>query len=77
MAPGVRPILGFWQELAPLLADASFDSVLFDAFPNDAEQLSEEVIHQRGFMAHAHLIQRADEAKACVDTRNDADSRAS
>ena len=57
-APGVRPILGFWQELAPLLADASFDSVLFDAFPNDDEQLSVEVIHQRGFMEHAYRLLR-------------------
>lgn len=33
-APGVRPLLGLWQDVVPMLADASFDSIFFDPFPN-------------------------------------------
>ena len=33
----VTPILGFWQEVAPKLRSASFDGILFDAFPDAAD----------------------------------------
>ena len=32
------PALGFWQELTPWLADGSFDGILYDAFPDAADQ---------------------------------------
>ena len=54
--PGVRPVLGFWQELVPTFADGSFDSIFFDPFPNDDDALSERVVHHIGFMAHAHRL---------------------
>ena len=54
--PGVRPILGFWQEILPTLDDELFDSIFFDPFPNDDEAGSERVIHQRGFMKHAYRV---------------------
>ena len=54
--PGVRPILGFWQEVLPVLADESFDSVFFDPFPNDDDLTSKRVIQQHGFMNHAYRV---------------------
>ena len=58
MKRGVRPLLGFWQEMVPCLADASYDSILFDPFPNDDEARTTAVVHQRKFMRHAHRLLR-------------------
>ena len=32
----VTPVLGFWEDITPLLTDGSFDGILFDAFPESA-----------------------------------------
>ena len=53
---GVRPLVGFWQEVCPLMRNESFDSVFFDPFPNDEHQLEEEVVHQRAFMSCAYRL---------------------
>lgn len=37
-------VSGFWQDITPLLADATFDGILFDTYP-----LSEEEIHSNHF----------------------------
>jgi guanidinoacetate N-methyltransferase len=37
-------LTGFWQDITPLLADKSFDGILFDTYP-----LSEEEIHSNHF----------------------------
>lgn len=55
-APGVRPILGFWQELLPILADASFDSIFFDPYPNDEAFYVDEVVHHHSVMQHAYRL---------------------
>ena len=49
----VEPVLGFWQDVLPNLAEASFDGVLFDTYP-----LGEDEIHQNHypFFEHAHRI---------------------
>ena len=49
----VEPIHGFWQDVLPTLADASFDGVLFDTYP-----LAEDEVHQNHypFFAHAHRV---------------------
>ena len=56
--PGVRVVLGFWQEMAPTLADGAFDSIFFDPYPNDDDQTTESVMHQRHFMGHAYRLLR-------------------
>jgi len=49
----VQPVLGFWQDVLPNFADASFDGILFDTYP-----LEEDEIHQNHypFFAHAHRV---------------------
>jgi ornithine decarboxylase len=46
-------LVGLWQEVTPLLADASFDGILFDTYP-----LAQEEIHQNhfSFFAEAHRL---------------------
>ncbi|KAK7240034.1 protein-arginine N5-methyltransferase [Aureococcus anophagefferens] len=55
---GVKALLGFWQEVVPLLRAESFDAVFFDPFPNDLERLGGACAHQRGFMAEAFRVLR-------------------
>lgn len=55
-SPGVRPLLGFWQEVVPLLGDGTFDSVFFDPFPNDDDMKTADPVHQRPFMRHAFRL---------------------
>ncbi len=38
----VTPLLGFWEDIAPQLPGASFDGILFDPYPIDAEQLRDQ-----------------------------------
>lgn len=64
--PGVRPVLGFWQEVVPLLEGGSFDAIFFDPFPNDDDALTEQVIHQHGFMSHALRLLAAGGVFVCV-----------
>lgn len=40
----VTPLLGFWEDVTPLLPSASFDGILFDTYP-----LSEAEIHENHF----------------------------
>jgi guanidinoacetate N-methyltransferase len=38
--PNVTPMLGFWQDVIPTLEDASFDGILFDTYPVQAEEVA-------------------------------------
>lgn len=40
----IHLLTGFWQDITPLLADATFDGILFDTYP-----LSQEEIHANHF----------------------------
>ena len=49
----VEPVLGFWQDVLPNFADASFDGILFDTYPLEAGE-----IHQNhySFFVHARRL---------------------
>jgi guanidinoacetate N-methyltransferase len=38
--PNVTPMLGFWQDVIPTLEPASFDGILFDTYPVQAEEVA-------------------------------------
>ncbi len=38
--PNVRPQFGFWQDVVPAFEDASFDGILFDTYPVQAEEVA-------------------------------------
>ncbi len=49
----VEPVLGFWQDVLPNFAAASFDGILFDTYPLEADE-----IHQNhySFFVHAQRL---------------------
>ena len=49
-------LTGFWQDLVPLLADESFDGILFDTYPLNAEEVH---INHFPFFRHAHRLLKA------------------
>jgi guanidinoacetate N-methyltransferase len=38
--PSVTPMLGFWQDVIPTLEPGSFDGILFDTYPVQAEEVA-------------------------------------